>query len=135
MLRTADAADVEKYAAAWYRLATDSTRSGYPSYCNGIKTERDFTAELLRCIDGKDRGALVYETDGAPRGSVYLTGNEVFGVDIDGERNDLVTKLLRAAAADATGPIIFFCDRTELAAAESAGFAKTGEYVLYEKCL
>lgn len=272
MLRAADAADVEKYAAAWYRLATDPTRSGYPSYCNSIKTERDFTAELLRCIDGKDRGALVYETDGAavglvcfffiecdrylqtvisvaergtenmlaefdryargrfggytlymglhaenteaaawlgvngysetersidtvltegaartataenivridennfadferlhsacdgdmywtsarikerlgewkiyvayadgaPRGSVYLTGNEVFGVDIDGERNDLVTELLRAAAADATGPIIFFCDRTELAAAESAGFAKTGEYVLYEKCL
>lgn len=30
---------------------------------------------------------------------------------------------------------MFFCDRTELAAAEAAGFVKTGEYVLYEKRL
>lgn len=70
MLRAADASDVEKYAAMWYRLATDPMRSGYPSYSNGIKTERDFTAELSRCIDGDGRGALVYETDGAAVGLV-----------------------------------------------------------------
>lgn len=273
MLRAAAAADVERYIGDWYRLATDPTRSGYPSYCNGIKTKRDLADEITRCIDCDGRGALVYAAGGAvtglvcffyierdsylqtvvavaergaadmldeferyarrrfggytlcmgfhaenaeaaawlgangyeqtqrlidtllpadasrgataknvtridessfadferlhaacegdmywtaarirerlhawriyvayaggePRGAVYVTGDEVFGVDVDGAYDGaLVTELLRAAAADATGSVIFFCEPSELAAAEAAGFVKTGEYILFEKRL
>lgn len=72
MLIKATVEDIHKYGEFAYRLALDPTKSCYPTYADGIKTEADFfraaeravTSEtyelLLFCIDGNVEGWISY---------------------------------------------------------------------------
>lgn len=42
MLRIMEAAEFDRYIELAYELAMDPARSGYPTYCDGMKTKGDF---------------------------------------------------------------------------------------------
>lgn len=44
MLRPCSESEFEKYTAFAYELTSDPTKSGYPTYCDKIKTKEMFIA-------------------------------------------------------------------------------------------
>ncbi len=46
MLRLCEKDEFDQYIDLAYELALDLTRSGYPTYCDGIKTKKMFVERL-----------------------------------------------------------------------------------------
>ena len=61
--------DVEKYKDFAYELALDPSKSGYPSYRDGIKTKAMFFERLLG--DHKEEQILLFVYDGAVQGLIH----------------------------------------------------------------
>ncbi|MCM1367912.1 MAG: hypothetical protein NC184_03775 [Roseburia sp.] len=68
MLHKLSAREAERYIDFAYALALDRSRSGFPSYNDGIKTGSDFADELARLASGENSELLLFECDGKALG-------------------------------------------------------------------
>ena len=54
-----------------YDLALDLTKSGYPTYCDGIQTKSMFIERLLKAFERDDEEILLYQNNGVVQGLVH----------------------------------------------------------------
>lgn len=74
MLRSLNENEFDRYIDFAYELALDPTRSGYPTYTDGIKTKADFIEASKRALADARDGILLYERDGKVCGWIrYFT--------------------------------------------------------------
>lgn len=71
MLRSCSKSEFQRYSDFIYELATDLTKSGYPTYCDGIKTKADFIERSLKAFDREAENMLLFELDGAVQGMIH----------------------------------------------------------------
>ena len=55
-----------------YALSQDLTRSGYPTYCDGIKTREDFITRTKKSYDRPTEDILLFEEDGQVEGLIHF---------------------------------------------------------------
>lgn len=63
--------EFDKYADFIYELATDLTRSGYPTYCDGIKTKVKFVERSLKAFERDTEHMLLFEYEGEVQGMIH----------------------------------------------------------------
>lgn len=63
--------ELEKYIDFVYGLALDLTKSGYPTYCDGIKTKSVFIDYLLKAFERDDEEILLYHDNGVVQGLIH----------------------------------------------------------------
>ena len=63
--------EFDKYIDFAYALALDPTRSGYPTYTDGIKTRADFVDRSLRAFERENEQILLYKRDGKTAGWIH----------------------------------------------------------------
>ena len=63
----------ESYIDFAYELALDPSRSGYPTYADGIKTKEDFADTCISGLTREDRQVLLYLEDGAVSGWILTS--------------------------------------------------------------
>lgn len=74
MLRSLNESEFDRYIDFAYELALDPTRSGYPTYADGIKTKADFIEHSRRALTDERDGILLYERNGIVCGWIqYFT--------------------------------------------------------------
>lgn len=71
MLRPCTRADYPKYADLAYALATDPSRSGYPSYSDGIKTKEMFLERSEKAFSRETEEILLFEYEGVVEGWIH----------------------------------------------------------------
>ena len=64
--------DFEKYKDFAFELALDLSKSGYPTYRDGIKTKAMFFERLLKAFDREDEEILLFVYDGAVQGLIHF---------------------------------------------------------------
>lgn len=85
MLRELKEGEFDRYIDFAYELALDITRSGYPTYTDGIKTRDDFIASARRSLADERDGILLYERDGKVCGWIqYFTEPEYKYIQTNG---------------------------------------------------
>ena len=73
MLARATMQDIRDYGDWAYSLALDPTRSGYPTYCDGIKTKAEFLTAAKQALMRETEELLLFRMDGAVEGWISLT--------------------------------------------------------------
>ena len=63
-LRSCTREEFEKYIDFAYGLAMDLTKSGYPTYCDGIKTKESFIERSLKAFEREDEEMLLFMDKG-----------------------------------------------------------------------
>ncbi len=63
--------DFEKYMDFAYELALDLSKSGYPTYRDGIKTKPMFVERLLKAFERKDEQMLLFVRNGTVQGLIH----------------------------------------------------------------
>lgn len=63
--------DFDKYIDFAWELAQDRTRSGYPTYTDGIKTKQDFIAREREAFLRANEEILLFEQDGQVEGWIH----------------------------------------------------------------
>ena len=63
--------ELDRYADWAYRLALDLTRSGYPTYADGIKTRAEFIAAARKGMDAENEEVLLFRVGDAVRGWIW----------------------------------------------------------------
>lgn len=63
--------EFEKYIDFAYELALDLSRSGYPTYRDGIKTKLMFVERLLKAFERDDEQVLLFVRDGDVQGVIH----------------------------------------------------------------
>ena len=71
MLRSCSKSEFERYTDFLYELATDLTKSGYPTYCDGIKTKVEFVERSLKAFVRDTEHMLLFEYEGEVRGMIH----------------------------------------------------------------
>ena len=71
MLRRLEKQDFDRYVEFAYNLATDMTKSGYPTYADGIKTKEDFLARALGAFSNDNEEILLFEQNGKVAGWIH----------------------------------------------------------------
>lgn len=71
MLRKCTEQEYRKYADFIYGLALDPSKSGYPSYCDGIKTKAMFFAQAEKAFSRETEGILLFEYEGTVEGWIH----------------------------------------------------------------
>ncbi|MBE6752954.1 MAG: hypothetical protein E7559_01145 [Ruminococcaceae bacterium] len=71
MLRKCTEAEFQKYIDFAYGLAADPTRSGYPSYSDGIKTKEMFIARAEKALSRDTEDILLFECGGEVEGWIH----------------------------------------------------------------
>ncbi len=71
MLRSCSEKEFENYIDLMYGLALDLTKSGYPTYCDGIKTKADFAERSHQAFERDTEQILLFEQEGAVRGMIH----------------------------------------------------------------
>lgn len=71
MLRVCSKSEFEKYIDFAYELATDLTKSGYPTYCDGIKTKEMFVERSLKAFERETEEMLLFEREGEVQGFIH----------------------------------------------------------------
>ncbi|MBE6104470.1 MAG: hypothetical protein E7193_06215 [Erysipelotrichaceae bacterium] len=71
MLRTCTIDEFNRYADFAYELATDLTKSGYPTYCDGVKTREMFMERSLKAFERETEEILLFEIDGKVEGLIH----------------------------------------------------------------
>lgn len=71
MLRVCSKNEFEKYIDFAYELATDLTKSGYPTYCDGIKTKEMFVERSLKAFERETEEMLLFEQEGEVQGFIH----------------------------------------------------------------
>jgi len=72
MLRKCTRDEFESGIDLAYGLALDPTRSGYPTYCDMIKTKEMFTARSLEAFESETEEMLLFEYGGKAAGFIHL---------------------------------------------------------------
>ncbi len=62
--------DFEKYKDFAFELALDLSKSGYPTYRDGIKTKAMFVERLLKAFEREDEQILLFLSDGKVQGLI-----------------------------------------------------------------
>ena len=76
MLRIMEAAEFDRYIELAYELAMDPARSGYPTYCDGMKTKGDFVERTRESMERADEDVLVFEENGTVEGVIAFQHQE-----------------------------------------------------------
>ena len=63
--------DFEKYMDFAFELTLDLSKSGYPTYRDGIKTKAMFVERLLKAFDREDEQMLLFVYDGSVQGLIH----------------------------------------------------------------
>jgi len=71
MLKKAEKHELEEYMDFACGLALDRTRSGYPTYTDGIKTREDFASRAMRGFEDENEEILLFRQDGEVRGWIH----------------------------------------------------------------
>lgn len=71
MLKRLEEQDFDQYVDFAYQLALDMTKSGYPTYADGIKTKDDFITRARKAFTTSTEGILLFEHDGATAGWIH----------------------------------------------------------------
>ena len=71
MLRECSREEFEKYKDFAYELATDITKSGYPTYCDGVKTKEMFISSARESFERETEQLLLFELDGKILGMIH----------------------------------------------------------------
>lgn len=71
MLRRLEEQDFDRWVEFAYELALDMTRSGYPTYADGIKTKEDFVTRARESFSKSAEGILLFEQDGITAGWIH----------------------------------------------------------------
>lgn len=71
MLKKLKEQDFDRYVDFAYQLALDMTKSGYPTYADGIKTKDDFVARARRAFSADGEEILLYERNGKTEGWIH----------------------------------------------------------------
>ena len=72
MLRQLEASEFDPYIDFAYGLSQDMTRSGYPTYCDGIKTREDFISRTKKSFERPDEDVLLFVEDGQAEGLIHF---------------------------------------------------------------
>ena len=76
MLRLLEASEFDTYINFAYELSQDMTRSGYPTYCDGIKTKADFIERTKKSLDRPSEDILLFLEDGQVEGLIHFQHQE-----------------------------------------------------------
>ena len=71
MLKKLREQDFGRYVDFAYQLALDMTKSGYPTYADGIKTKDDFVARARKAFSTDNEEILLYEQEGKTAGWIH----------------------------------------------------------------
>ncbi len=71
MLRSCLREEFDQYGDFAYELAEDLTKSGYPTYCDGIKTKDMFVERSLKAFERDTEEMLIFEQEGEVRGLIH----------------------------------------------------------------
>ncbi|MCH5324339.1 MAG: hypothetical protein J1E39_03920 [Eubacterium sp.] len=71
MLKKLEKQDFDRYVEFAYRLASDMTKSGYPTYADGIKTKDDFVSRAREAFLNDNEEILLFERDGKVSGWIH----------------------------------------------------------------
>ena len=71
MLRVCTQEDFKQYAELAYQLALDQTKSGYPTYVDGIKTKEDFYKNSEKAFSSDEDEILLFEYEGVVKGWIH----------------------------------------------------------------
>lgn len=71
MLKYLKEQDFDRYVGFAYELALDMTKSGYPTYADGIKTKDDFIAQARRAFSRDNEWILLFEHHGRTAGWIH----------------------------------------------------------------
>lgn len=72
MLRSCSKNEFDKYTDFIYELAMDLTKSGYPTYCDGIKTKAKFVERSLKAFERDTEHILLFEYEGEVQGMIHF---------------------------------------------------------------
>jgi len=72
LLRLCSETEFERYADFAYELASDLTKSGYPTYCDGIKTKDMFLERARRAFACEEEQMLLFESEGRVQGFILM---------------------------------------------------------------
>lgn len=70
MLRSCSISEFEKNIDFAYGPATDLTKSGYPTYCDGVKTKEMFVERSLKTFGRENEQILLFEIEGEAQGLI-----------------------------------------------------------------
>lgn len=71
MLRTLKQEEFEQYAEFAFSLALDLSKSGYPTYTDGIKTKEDFIRIAKKALEKENEEILLFSLDGEVKGWIH----------------------------------------------------------------
>ncbi|MCM1194089.1 MAG: hypothetical protein NC123_19565 [Butyrivibrio sp.] len=71
MLKKLKEQDFDRYVEFAYELASDMTKSGYPTYADNIKTKEDFIARSRKAFSTDNEEILIFERDGITAGWIH----------------------------------------------------------------
>ncbi|MBR5389965.1 MAG: hypothetical protein IK141_01515 [Clostridia bacterium] len=71
MLRSCSKTEFERYTDFIYALATDLTKSGYPTYCDGIKTKVEFLERSAKAFVRDTEHMLLFEHESEVQGMIH----------------------------------------------------------------
>ena len=71
MLRSCSKNEFDQYTDFIYELATDLTKSGYPTYCDGIKTKVKFVERSLKAFERDTEHMLLFVYEGEVQGMIH----------------------------------------------------------------
>ena len=71
MLRSCSRKEFDKYTDFIYELAMNLTKSGYPTYCDGIKTKVMFVERSLKAFERDTEHMLLFEYEGEVQGMIH----------------------------------------------------------------
>lgn len=76
MLRPLKESEFDTYINFAYDLSQDMTRSGYPTYCDGIKTRADFVGRIRKSLERPGEDVLLFEENGRVEGLIAFEHQE-----------------------------------------------------------
>lgn len=137
MLRKLEEEQFDTYVDFAYGLALDVTRSGYPTYTDGIKSRDDFVMRARRAFSRDNEEILLYERDGKVKGWIhYYHLREDRYLDtcsfcVAEGMEDAVAEFVSFAHANFPGDELYLGfpkeNREAVAALEALGFARIEE--------
>ena len=71
MLSLCSKDEFNRYTDFAYALALDLTKSGYPTYCDGVKTKTMFVERSLKAFDRETEQMLLFELEGEVQGLIH----------------------------------------------------------------
>lgn len=71
MLKRLKEQDFDRFVGLAYELALDMTKSGYPTYADGIKTKNDFIDRARKAFSRDNEEILLFERDGKVAGWIH----------------------------------------------------------------